>query len=110
MLPPISYGSHLCEMAIYTAKMSLILVRALTVMLLFFSPTQTPKTIFDASPDMHSAMVPQLVVPVDVSGKLVYTADSMSLEHPSIPPSPKTFEKWRGQLPSAEQHLLRVIT
>ena len=58
-------------------------------------PTRTPKTIFDASSAMHSAIVPRLAVPADVSRKLVYTADSMSLEYPSIPPSSTTFEEWR---------------
>jgi hypothetical protein len=56
-------------------------------------------------------LVRQLAVPVDVTGSLVYTADSiMSLEYPPIPPSPTTFAEWRDQLPSAEQRLLRVIT
>jgi len=72
--------------------------------------TQTLMTIFDATPDMHSAMVPRLAVPADVSGNLVYTADFMSLEYPLIPSSPKTFEKWCGQLPHAEKRLLRFIT
>ena len=57
----------------------------------------------------HSTMVPRLAVPADVSGNLVYTADFMSLEYPSIPPSPKTFEEWHGQLPHAEKRLLRFI-
>jgi hypothetical protein len=55
-------------------------------------------------------MVPKLAVPPDVSGRLVYTSDSMSLEYPPIPPRPKTFEKWRGQLRPAKQRLLRFIT
>jgi hypothetical protein len=63
-------------------------------------PTKTLTTIFDAHPATHSAMVPRLTVPADVSGNLVYTADFMSLEYPLISPSPKTFEEWRGQLPS----------
>jgi hypothetical protein len=66
--------------------------------------------IFDATPDTHSAMVPRLAVLADVSGNLVYTADLMSLEYPSIPPSPKTFEEWCGQPPHAEKRLLRFIT
>ena len=84
--------------------------RRVTVHLPEALPTQMSKTIFDASPATYSVMVPRLAVPPDVSGRLVYTSDSMSLEYPPIPPRPKTFEKWRGQLPSAEQHLLRVIT
>ena len=59
-----------------------------------------------------SLLVPWLAVPVDVTGSLVYTADSiMLLEYPPIAPSPTTFAEWRDQLPSAEQRLvLRVIT
>jgi hypothetical protein len=55
-------------------------------------------------------MVSRLAVPADVSGNLVYTADFMSLEYPLIPPSPKTFEEWRGQFPPAEKCLLHFIT
>ena len=55
-------------------------------------------------------MVPRLAVPADVSGNLVYTVDFMSLEYPLIPPSPKTFEEWRGQLLHAEKRLLHFIT
>ena len=68
------------------------------------------KTIFDATPDTHSAMVPRLTVPVDISGRLVYTADFISLEYPSVPPSPTTFEEWRGQLLHTEKRPLHVIT
>jgi len=84
--------------------------RHVTVRLPVALPTRTPKTIFDASPATYSVMVPRLAVPPDVSGRLVYTSDSMSLEYPPIPPRPKTFEKWRGQLPPAKQRLLRFIT
>ena len=35
-------------------------------------------------------LVPRRAVPADVSGSLVYTADSMSIEYPPIPPSPTT--------------------
>ena len=68
------------------------------------------KTIFDATPDMHLAMVPRLTVPADISGRLVYTADFMSLEYPLVPPSPTMFEEWHGQLPHTEKGLLHVIT
>ena len=43
-------------------------------------------------------LVPRLAVPADVSGSLVYTADSMSIEYPPIPSSPTTFAEWRDQL------------
>ena len=56
-------------------------------------------------------LVPQLAVPADVTGSLMYTADSiMSLEYPPTLPSPTTFVKWHDQLSPAEQCLLRVIT
>jgi hypothetical protein len=79
MLPPIWYGSHLCGMAIYTAKMSCfdprwISDRHVNVHLPEALPTQMLKAIFDANPATHSAMVPRLAVPADVSGNLVYTS------------------------------------
>ena len=56
-------------------------------------------------------LVPRLAVPADVTGSLVYTADSIvSLEYPPTPPSPTTFVERRDQLLPAEQRLLRVIT
>ena len=84
--------------------------RLVTVLLPEGLPTRTPKTIFDASHATHSCMVLRLAVPVDVSGRLAYTVASMSLEYPPIPTSPKTFEKWRGQLPPTEQRLRRSIS
>jgi len=54
------------------------------------------KTIFDAKPSTHSAMVPRLAVPADVRGNQVYTAEFKSLRYPAIPPSPKTFKDWCG--------------
>ena len=60
--------------------------------------------------DTNSAMVPRLAVPADLSRKLVYTTDFMSLEYPSIPSSPTTFEEWRGQLPHAEKRLLHKVS
>jgi hypothetical protein len=73
-------------------------------------PTTKLTTIFDAKPATHSAMVPRLAVPADVRGNLVYTADFKSLKYPLIPPSPKTFKEWCGQLPPAEECLLHFIT
>ena len=73
------------------------------------SPTKLT-TIFDAKPTMHSAMAPRLAVPADVRGNQVYTAEFKSLKYPLIPPSPKTFKEWCGQLPSAEERLLHFIT
>jgi hypothetical protein len=47
--------------------------------------TTTLKTIFDAKPSTHSAMVPRLAaVPADVRGNQVYTAEFKSLRHPAI--------------------------
>ena len=69
------------------------------------------KMIFNTSPATHSAMVPRLAVPIDVSRRLVYTADYMSLEYSPIPPSPDTFVKSRGQLraTSASLHYIRNL-
>ena len=66
--------------------------------------------IFDAKPAKHLAMVPRLAVLADVSGNLVYTAGFISSEYPLIPPSPKPFKEWCGQLPPAEERLLHFIT
>ena len=56
-------------------------------------------------------LVPRQAVPADITGGLVYTANSiMSLEYPPTPPSPTTFVEWHDQLPPTEQRLLRVIT
>jgi hypothetical protein len=67
-------------------------------------------TIFNAKPTTHSAMVPRLIVPADVRGNQVYTAEFKSLKYPLIPPSPKTSKEWCGQLPPAEERLLHFIT
>jgi hypothetical protein len=65
--------------------------RLVTVHLPEALPIQTPKTIFDASPTAHSAMVPRLAVRADVSGSLGYTADSMLLAYSTILPSPTLY-------------------
>jgi hypothetical protein len=73
--------------------------------------TTTLTTIFDAKPATHSAMVPRLAVPADPRGNQVYTAAFKSLKYLLlIPPSPKTFKDWCGQLPPAEERLLHFIT
>jgi len=76
--------------------------RCVTVHLPEVLPTTKPTMIFDAKPATHSAMVPRLAVPADVSGNLVYTADFRALKYPLIPLSPQTLKEWCGQLPPAE--------